>query len=129
MIFGVGIDIIEVDRIEKSLKNDSFRNRVFTSEEINYCENRSGKFQSYAARFAAKEAFFKALGTGWRDGMAWTEIEIINDESGKPQFMFYGKTKSILKDKKIKKSYVSLSHIKETATAYVLLEQETTEEK
>ncbi len=129
MIFGVGIDIIEVNRIEKSLKSDSFKNRVFTSKEINYCENRSGSFQSYAARFAAKEAFFKALGSGWRDGMAWTEIEIINNELGKPEFTFYGKTKSILNEKKITKSHVSLSHIKETATAYVLLEQEIREEK
>jgi holo-[acyl-carrier protein] synthase len=129
MIFGVGIDIIEVNRIEKSLKNDHFKNRVFTSKEINYCEKRSGSFQSYAARFAAKEAFFKALGLGWRDGMAWTEIEIINDELGKPEFVFYGKTKSILDDKRITKSHVSLSHIKEMATAYVLLEQEIREEK
>lgn len=129
MIFGVGIDIIEVKRIETSLKNENFKKRIFTSNEINYCEKRSGNFQSYAARFAAKEAFFKALGLGWRDGMAWTEIEIINDELGKPELNFYGKTKSILDEKKINKSHVSLSHIKDTATAYVLLEQEIMEEK
>ncbi|HPR18015.1 MAG TPA: holo-ACP synthase, partial [Candidatus Cloacimonadota bacterium] len=69
MIFGIGIDQIEVERIKKQLENDRFRETIFSADEIDYCNSRSNFAESYAARFAAKEAFFKALGTGWRAGM------------------------------------------------------------
>ncbi len=86
MIFGIGIDIIEVKRIKKRLEdNDALRQKLYTETEQSYCESGNVvKYQSYAARFAAKEAFFKALGTGYRYGMAFHEIEVLNDELGKP---------------------------------------------
>ena len=78
--------------------------------------------QNYAGRYAAKEAFFKSLGTGWRYGMSFNEIEILNDELGKPYFVFYGKVKEFLNKDKIEKTHLSISHIKEFASAYVILE-------
>jgi len=126
LIFGIGIDIIEVARIEKQIsgESNSFVKRVFTTKEIDYCEKKiRNKAQNYAARFAAKEAFFKAIGTGWRDGLSWQEIEIENDELGKPGLVLSGKSKKLVKDHKISKIHVSLSHIKEIAVAVVILEQ------
>ena len=124
MIFGVGIDIIEVSRIQKELlkENNRFRDRVFTKNEIEYCEPIATKAQNYAARFAAKEAFFKALGSGWSNGFAWTEVEIARNENGKPYIITCGKVKEFLEQKQIANIQISLSHIKETATAIVILE-------
>ena len=85
MIAGVGTDMIEVERIAvKIAKESGFRELVFSEKEISYCETKAHKFEHYAARFAAKEAFFKALGTGWLNGTAFNEIEITNDAAGKP---------------------------------------------
>ncbi|XHR94506.1 holo-ACP synthase [Mucilaginibacter sp. UC70_90] len=84
-VLGVGIDMIEVERVQSSIaKEQGFRELVFSAKEIAYCESKTNKYQHYAARFAAKEAFFKALGTGWLKGTAFNEIEISNDENGKP---------------------------------------------
>ncbi len=83
MIYGIGIDLIEVERIRRQLdRSDRFIKRIFTPDEIVYCESKKNKAQNYAARFAAKEAFFKALGTGWRSGLAFNHVEIINDSLG-----------------------------------------------
>ena len=125
MIFGVGIDIIEVSRIQKELskENGGFKDRVFTQAEIDYCESRVTKAQNYAARFAAKEAFFKALGSGWSNGFAWTEVEVVRDPAGKPHITTHGKIKEFIKQNQISKIHVSLSHVKETATAIVSLEK------
>ena len=124
MIFGIGIDNIEVARIEKNISKDiGFKEKVFTEKEIDYCESRkAGKFQSYAARFTAKEAYFKALGTGWRDEMAFNEIEILNNKLGKPEVVVHGKVKEFVDKKKIKTMHVSLSHLKEIACAIVIME-------
>ena len=97
MIIGIGTDIIEVNRIAKSIENLSFKQKVFSTQEINYCETKVNKAEHYAARFAAKEAFFKALGTGWRGGMAFNEVEIINDGLGKPTINLSGDTAAINK--------------------------------
>jgi len=122
MIIGIGTDIAEVHRILKSIENDSFKRRVFSEFEIAYCETKTNKEESYAARFAAKEAFFKALGTGWRGGMSFNEVEIKNDELGKPTLNIIGTTAEIIKERNIRIIHVSLSHIKDVAMATVVRE-------
>ncbi len=125
MIFGIGTDIIEVDRIGKRLeKSDALKQKLYTAREQKYCEK--GKvtiYQCYAARFAAKEAFFKALGTGYRYGMAFHEIEILNDELGKPYVNPLGKVKDYLEENNIQSVHLSISHVKETAVAMVVMEK------
>jgi holo-[acyl-carrier protein] synthase len=124
MIAGIGIDIIEVDRVATKIKKESgFRELVFSKKEINYCETKVKKFEHYAARFAAKEAFFKATGTGWMEGTSFNEIEITNDDAGKPELIFLGETQTIITSLKIIKILVSLSHIKTMATAIIIIEK------
>lgn len=124
MIFGVGTDIIEVKRIKKLIeKNTRFRDRVFTRKEIQYCEQKKNRAHSYAARFAAKEAFFKALGTGWRKGVTFKDVEVINQSSGRPGLVLYGKSKEMAKKHHIKNIQVSLSHVSGLAHAVVILEK------
>ena len=84
MIIGIGTDIIEIERVGKAILKEAFKKKIFTEREIAYCESQK-KDESFAARFAAKEAFFKAMGTGWRDGMGITEVEILNDDLVKPK--------------------------------------------
>jgi holo-[acyl-carrier protein] synthase len=123
MIFGIGIDLIEVARVaEKIGKKAGFKELVFSPGEIDYCELMANKYEHYAARFAAKEAFFKAIGTGWRDGTAFNEIEITNNELGKPEITFLGKTAVSIAEMKPGKISVSLSHLKTMATAIVIIE-------
>jgi len=123
LIFGTGIDIIEVDRVEKQIANNGFREKIFTEREIEYCESKKNNAQHYAARFAAKEAFFKAIGTGWRNGMAFNEIEILNNELGKPEVILHGKTKEFSEKQLINNIHVSLSHIKNFVNAIIVLEK------
>jgi len=123
MIYGTGTDIIEVARIQKVMERDiGFRDKIFTPGEIAYCETKKNKFQHYAARFSAKESFLKAIGTGWRFGIRFADIEVYHDELGKPYIRVYGKAEELLADLKISKIHVSLSHLKELATAIVILE-------
>jgi holo-[acyl-carrier protein] synthase len=125
MIFGTGTDIIEIRRIENSIaRSDAFVNKIFTKAEQAYCKaQKAGIFQSYAARYAAKEAVFKALGTGYRYGMAFREIEVKNDKLGKPEVMVHGKVKAFVIEQKITCIHLSLSHVKEMALAFVVLEK------
>lgn len=123
MIFGIGTDIVDTDRIaEKLEKKAGFKELVFSADEIAYCEARAFKYEHYAARFAAKEAFLKALGTGWRNGTAFNEIEIVNDAEGKPEFRFTGITAQTVAALKLGNIFVSLSHIKAMACAMVVIE-------
>jgi holo-[acyl-carrier protein] synthase len=123
MIFGIGIDIIEVERVAKKIdKKIGFKELVFSEKEINYCELKTRKHEHYAARYAAKEAFFKAIGTGWSSGTAFNEIEIINNTEGKPEITFLGKTATTIAEMKLGKIAVSLSHLKTMATAIVIIE-------
>jgi len=126
MIFGTGTDIIETNRIQKAVENTSgFRDKIFTPAEQQYCEaQKAGKYSSYAARFAAKEAFFKALGTGYRYGMTFQEIEIINNALGKPEIVVRGKVKNRMVQQGISQIHLSLSHTRKTAIAFVILEKE-----
>jgi len=124
MIFGVGIDIIEVDRLSKQLLADSgFRDRIFTPLEKAYCEGKRNQAENFAARFAAKEAFFKALGTGWRGGLKFSDVEVIRDKLGKPALALHGKAKEWVVKNHITHIQVSLSHIKDYATSIVILEK------
>jgi holo-[acyl-carrier protein] synthase len=124
MIAGVGIDMIEVERMaEKISKESGFRELVFSEAEIEYCESKKHKAEHYAARFAAKEAFFKALGTGWTENTSFNEVEIMNDEDGKPEINLSGQTLETIGSMGIKNIFVSLSHIKKVASAVVIVEK------
>ncbi|APC79545.1 holo-ACP synthase [Clostridium botulinum] len=123
MIYGIGTDITEIRRIEKAIiRNKNFTNKLFTKDEMALWEKKNFKLEFIAGRFAAKEAVSKALGTGIRD-FNFKDIEIINNELGKPQVILKPKAEDIIR--KISKSYkihLSISHEKEYAIAYALLE-------
>jgi holo-[acyl-carrier protein] synthase len=124
VIFGVGTDIIEVGRIQKMVaKGRKYLDTIFTEKEIEYCETKARKSEHYAARFAAKEATLKALGVGWRDGFAFSDIEVINDQQGKPQVFLHGNVKNLLEHYQINQVSISLSHTKESAIAVIILEK------
>ncbi|MEI7981167.1 MAG: holo-ACP synthase [Bacteroidota bacterium] len=126
MIYGIGTDIIEVNRIQKIMERDTgFRDKIFTAVEIEYCETKKNKYQHYAARFSAKEAMLKAIGTGWRFGIRFADMEVYHDELGKPYIRVFGKAKEWTEQLAISKIHVSLSHVKEMATAIVIIETET----
>ncbi len=125
MIFGIGTDIIEVKRMEKHLENNSaLMKKLYTKDEQVYCNKGNiTRYQCFAARFAAKEAFFKALGTGYRYGMAFHEIEVLNDELGKPYIKTHGKVKEYLSEQNVSSIHLSISHVKEMANAFVVIEK------
>jgi holo-[acyl-carrier protein] synthase len=123
MIKGLGIDMIEVERIaEKMARAEGFREMVFSQKEIEYCEQKKNKFEHYAVRFAAKEAFYKAIGSGWMNGTAFNEIEITNDDKGKPSITLLGNTSQLMTQMEIKSILVSLTHLKTIASAVVIIE-------
>jgi holo-[acyl-carrier protein] synthase len=124
MIFGTGVDIVDISRFERFLRegNDALFQRLFTPGEIDYCAPKKLSAQHYALRFAAKEAFVKALGTGLRDGMAWREIEVVNDSSGKPELRLTGRAAELFREKGLARSFLSLSHDAHVAVAFVVLE-------
>ncbi|WP_337807654.1 holo-ACP synthase [Phascolarctobacterium succinatutens] len=122
MIVGVGCDIIEIERIARAIKSESFIRRVFTAEEAAYCQRRGQQVAaSFAARFAAKEAVLKALGTGLREG-SLQEIAVDNDGLGKPLVQLSGHFAMLAKQLGVKNIQISLSHSRELATAYVIME-------
>ena len=124
MITGVGTDLIEVERVAgKISKEEGFRELVFSPIEIAYCESKANKYQHYAARFAAKEAFLKAIGTGWISGIAFNEIQITNDEQGKPLLTLIGGTSKFLQTREIGNTWVSLSHLSNVCSAVVIIEK------
>ena len=116
--------MIEVDRVATRIeKENGFRELVFSKNEIVYCKRKTNNSEHYAARFAAKEAFFKAIGTGWIEGLLFNEIEIINDDSGKPELALLNLTKKALESFGIYKIWVTLSHVKTMAKAVVIVEK------
>ncbi|HEY0051023.1 MAG TPA: holo-ACP synthase [Pyrinomonadaceae bacterium] len=125
MILSVGIDIIEVYRIRETIeRTPRFVERVFTGGERAYCEAKgAAAAQSYAARFAAKEACLKALKTGWRGRITWHDIEITNDENGVPSLQIRGAAREILESLGADSIHLSLSHTSEHAIATVILEK------
>jgi len=124
MIYGTGIDLIEVERIAQQVTDETrFRERIFSEKEIAYCETKPNKAEHYAARFAAKEAFFKALGTGWRGGLNFAEVEVLNDDFGKPELHFLGQTGELVAKQQFTAVHLSLSHLKSIAAAIVIIEK------
>lgn len=110
MVLGIGIDIIEIDRIKQSVDKfgDSFLNKIYTQNEIDYCLSKFNKYQHLAARFAAKEAIYKAIESGWKKDSTWKSIEITNEVNGMPIVKLLGKLKEFISDDKDIK--ISLSH-------------------
>jgi holo-[acyl-carrier protein] synthase len=125
LIFGIGTDIIEIGRIEDKLnRTRGLREKIFTPREIEYSESRGRSGEHFAARFAAKEAFFKAMGTGWRSGYRFDDVEIANDALGKPEVLVHRKVKDFCEANGISRSHVTLSHSRELAKAVVILEKD-----
>ena len=122
-MLGIGCDLADVERIGKAIERNGFKERVYTPEEISCCTASSGKdkVQSYAARFAAKEAFLKAIGTGLRGGEL-TEISVVNDDLGKPELKVTGYFASYIEEMGVTKIHLTLSHTATTAMAVVALE-------
>lgn len=124
MIVGVGIDMIEVDRVmEKVAKNDRFKEKIFSQNEISFCESKPKKGENYAARFAAKEAFLKATGLGLTLSYDLAEIEVVNDSNGKPFFNLNGNIKIKATENNWNKIHLSISHLQTIACAVVIIEQ------
>ena len=123
-IFGIGTDIVKVNRIKNSLKNKLFLSRVFNKNEILNCKRKSNSFSCYSKRFAAKEAFSKALGTGISKGIRFNEILVLNEKNGKPYIKIINNTKKIVEKTLKKKKYkisLSLSDEKNYAVAFVTI--------
>ncbi len=123
MVFGSGVDIIEVKRIKEAVAKwgDSFLKKVFTDREIDYAHSKRFTHQHLAARFATKEAVLKAFGGGWSRTLPWKDVEVINDKNGKPDIRLYGKAKRIYDEQKIERIVVSMSHTKDHAIANAIL--------
>lgn len=124
MIIGIGVDHIEISRIKKSIQRqkERFLNKVFTEKEIEYCESRKDRYQHYAARFAAKEAVYKALNQTKTEGIGWKDIEVVNEISGKPGIFLHNKTLRLAKKLKVSKILLSISHNKDSAICQVIIE-------
>ncbi len=124
MIVGTGIDVAEVARLEQAAARHGqrFLERVFTAREIAYCERHRNCFERYAARFAAKEAGMKALGVGWRGGVRWQDLEVVNQRGGKPELRFSGVAARIAERRKVRNVSLSLTHTQAQAVAQVILE-------
>ena len=124
MIVGTGIDIAEVPRIRQSIERfgNRFLQRIYTSSEIRYCDSKANRVERYAARFAAKEAAMKALGTGWRHGIRWRDCEVTRLPGGRPAIVFHGKAGEFAARLGVKNTALSISHTAELAIAQVILE-------
>lgn len=122
MIVGIGCDVIEINRVRKAISREAFKLRVFTAGEIAYCESRGKQAAaSFAARFAAKEAALKALGTGLRGGEL-RELEVTVDELGKPELVLHGYHRELAEGLGVQRCHLSLSHGQEIAQAYIVME-------
>jgi holo-[acyl-carrier protein] synthase len=124
MIRGIGVDIVKVDRIEKAVERWGYRflKRIFTAAEIERCQKRARPAQCLALRFAAKEAFAKALGLGMREGLRWRDIEVVHDNFGKPDLLLHNQAQRLLETVEASRTWLSLSDERESALAVVVLE-------
>lgn len=124
MIVGLGLDIAEIDRIEQVFmrRGSAILHRLYTPREVAYCERHKNKFERYAARFAAKEAAMKALGTGWRHGVRWRDIEVINAPSGKPTLRLEGVARQIADKLRVRNISLTITHSGNLAVAQVIFE-------
>ena len=121
-IVGIGADIVECLRIGRMIKEhgELFLTRVYTEREIRYCQARRHATEHFAGRWAAKEAVFKCLGSGWRRGLCWTDIEIRNDPAGRPQVLMCGAAKDLAQSLQVANILITISHCRAYATAYAL---------
>ncbi len=126
MIVGTGIDIAETRRIQESIERygDRFTGRIYTPVEIEYCERHKNRAERYAAAFAAKEAAFKALGTGWTGGVRWLDVEVWHQPSGKPELSLKGRAWEVAQGLRVARMAVSLSHAEAYAVAQVIFESD-----
>jgi holo-[acyl-carrier protein] synthase len=124
MILGTGVDLAEVDRVRTAVERygDRFVRRIFTEAEIAYVERKANKYERYAARFAAKEAGMKAIGTGWRGGVRWQDFEVANLRSGRPTLALHGVAALVAERLGVRTVHLSLTHTAATAMAVVVLE-------
>jgi len=124
MIVGLGLDIAEIDRIEAAIGRHGapFIERLFTPGEVAYCESHKNRFERYAARFAAKEAAMKALGTGWRRGVRWRDIEVTRETGGKPVLRLAGVARELADRLGVKNISLSITHSGNLALAQVIFE-------
>ncbi len=124
MIIGTGIDLERVVRVEQAITRhgERFLQRVFTEGERRYCDSKANRMERYTARFAAKEAAMKALGTGWSHGVRWRDIEVARQPSGRPTIVFHGVAAEIAAKLGVAHAALSLSHTSEQAIAHVILE-------
>jgi holo-[acyl-carrier protein] synthase len=124
VIVGTGVDLAEVPRIKASIERfgEKFIRRIYTTAEIAYVERKANKFERYAARFAAKEAGMKAIGTGWRRGVTWQDFEVANLPSGKPTLRFHGVAARFAAALGVKNVSLSITHTAELGMAHVILE-------
>lgn len=124
MILGTGVDIVAISRFQRFIDDgkNALIERIFTPGEQAYCAARGNRAQHYALRFAAKEAFVKALGTGLRNGMAWRQIEVVNDEWGKPSLLLHGEAERLCRQTGASRIFLALSHDADSAVASVILE-------
>ena len=124
MIVGTGIDIAEVPRIRQSIERfgDRFLQRIFTAGEMRYCDSKANRVERYAARFAAKEAAMKALGTGWNHGVRWRDCEVTRQPGGRPTMSFHGRAGEFATKLGVTNIALSISHTVEQAIAQVILE-------
>ncbi|HEX6070069.1 MAG TPA: holo-ACP synthase [Longimicrobiaceae bacterium] len=124
MILGIGIDLVEIARLEQVLVRHGGRahRRLFTPEEIEYCNGAGRPGQSFAARFAAKEAFFKAVGTGWGQGINWTDVEVASAASGAPSLRLHGGARRRMEELGARRTHLTLTHSGSTAAAFLILE-------
>jgi holo-[acyl-carrier protein] synthase len=125
MISGIGTDIVAIERFQRFVDqgNTALLQRVFTEQERAFCSARKNSAASYSARFAAKEAFLKALGTGLRDGISWHDIEVAHDRLGKPELILSGRAMELFLAHGLSSAFLSLSHDGGTAVAMVVLEK------
>jgi len=126
MIVGTGVDLAEVPRVRASIERfgEKFISRIFTPAEIAYVERKANKYERYAARFAAKEAGMKAIGTGWRHGVTWKDFEVANLPTGKPTLRFHGVAAEIANRLGVTNVALSITHTAELGMAHVILERE-----
>ncbi|HDQ02982.1 MAG TPA: holo-ACP synthase [Deltaproteobacteria bacterium] len=131
MIYGIGIDLVENERVEKIIDKwgDKFLQRVFSEKEIEYCAKHAQAFIHYAARFAAKESFLKALGIGLGMGVKLREVEVSRDERGKPSLILHGEAEQQAKKKDINRIHISLTHTRKDSMAFVILEKNSSNSK
>jgi holo-[acyl-carrier protein] synthase len=124
MIVGTGIDIVEVPRIAQSIERfgERFLKRIFTAAEIRYCQAKANRVERFAARFAAKEAGMKAIGTGMRGGVSWQDFEVGREPGGRPTMLLRGKAAQVASALGMRRAHLSVSHTAEHAVAYVILE-------